>query len=136
MVPQSIAFDIDHVGTQILSAGCAMLMTPNKAETAVHGCWLLSSVVFLAATGFNPFYQCRLSSHACGFNIPFPHCVISSHIPQPYHLLSGSQSSSASCVKLIRSNKAKTAFHGCWFFSSTLLNFCTNRVLSILPLSP
>ena len=34
--------DIDHVGTQGSSASCAM--RPNKAETAVYGCWLLSSI--------------------------------------------------------------------------------------------
>ena len=30
--------DIDHVGTQSSFASCAMLMRPNNAETAVHGC--------------------------------------------------------------------------------------------------
>ena len=40
--------DIDRVGTQSPSARCSMLMRPNKAETAVHGCWLLSSIfIFL-----------------------------------------------------------------------------------------
>ena len=33
------------LGTQSSSAGSTMLMRPNKAETtAVHGCWLLSSI--------------------------------------------------------------------------------------------
>ena len=34
--------DIRHVGNKSSSASCAMLMRPNKAEAAVHGCWLLS----------------------------------------------------------------------------------------------
>ena len=56
--------DIDHAGTQSSSANsCAMLMRPNKAETAVHGSWLLSSIFnfFLVAMGFYPFYHCRRS---------------------------------------------------------------------------
>ena len=61
--------DIDHVGTQSSSASCAMLMRPNKAETAVHGCWLLSSAfISLVATVFLPFDQFRLSADDCGFN--------------------------------------------------------------------
>ena len=86
-------FDIHNVGTQSSSASCAMLMRPNKAETAVHGCWLLTSIFssyFLVATGFNPFYRRRLSAHMCGFNLPLLHfdVVVSSHIPQPYHFSS------------------------------------------------
>ena len=64
--------DIYHVGTQSSSAFCIMLMRPNEAETAVHGCWLLS-FIFKVATGFYPFYHCRLSAHVCSFNIPFQH---------------------------------------------------------------
>ena len=44
------------------SANCSMLMKPNKAETAVHDCWLLSSIFILLGrggggveTGFYPF---------------------------------------------------------------------------------
>ena len=60
----------------LLLISCAVLMRSNKAETAVHGCWPLSSIFilfFLVATGFCPFYHCRLSEHACGFNIPYLH---------------------------------------------------------------
>ena len=57
-------------------------MSPNKAETAVHGCWLLSSIFivfffFLVATGFCHFYHCRLSVHACGFNLHYLHLGLS-----------------------------------------------------------
>ena len=38
---------VHHVGTQSSSASCAMLMRPNKTETTVYGCWLLSSVLFV-----------------------------------------------------------------------------------------
>ena len=57
--------------TQLASASRVML-TPNKIETAVHGCWLLSSF-FLVATGLCPFYHCRLGAYACGLNIPSLH---------------------------------------------------------------
>ena len=52
-----------------------MVMRPNKAEMGVHGCWLLSSIFifFVEATGFYPFYHCRLSVLACGFIIPYLH---------------------------------------------------------------
>ena len=50
----------------------------NKAETAVHGCWLLSSIFisFVVATGFFAF--CRhaivgLVRMCCSLNIPFQH---------------------------------------------------------------
>ena len=61
--------------TQSSSASCAMLMRPNKVETVVHGCWLLRSIYtfFLVATGIYPFYHCRLSAHACSFNICYLH---------------------------------------------------------------
>ena len=36
--------DIRHVGTKSSSASCAMLMRPNKAEAAVHGCSRLSCI--------------------------------------------------------------------------------------------
>ena len=58
--------DIHHVETQSSSASCAMLTRPNKAETAVHCCWLLSSICilfFLVATGFYPFYHCCYNAH-------------------------------------------------------------------------
>ena len=69
--------DIDHVGTQRSSASCAMLTRTNNAETAVYGCWLLSSIFifFLVAKGFCPFLHCRLSAHAFGFNLPNIHLV-------------------------------------------------------------
>ena len=70
-----IDIHIDHVGTQRSSSSCAMLMKLNKAKTAVHGCWLfeLYFYLFLVATGFYPFYHSRLSSHACGFKLPYSH---------------------------------------------------------------
>ena len=42
---------------------------------------------FLVATGFYPICRCRLSAHACGFNMLIDHLdfVISSLIPQPYN---------------------------------------------------
>ena len=39
--------DIQCVGTKRSSVSYAMLMRPNKAATAVHGCWFLSSVFIL-----------------------------------------------------------------------------------------
>ena len=60
-----------RIETSEKSASYTLLMMPNNAETAVHGCWL-SSYIFLT-TGFYLFYHCRLGVHACGFNILFHH---------------------------------------------------------------
>ena len=62
--------DIDHVGTQSSSAGCVMLM---KQLFMAAGFWALFFFLFLVATGFYPFYHCRISAHACGPNIPHQH---------------------------------------------------------------
>ena len=52
-----------------------------KATTIANSCpWLLALVLylykyFLVATGFYPFYHCRLIAHACGFNLLYSELV-------------------------------------------------------------
>ena len=44
----------------------------KRGSTVVHGCWLFfSGGGGGVATGFYPFYHCRLSAHVCGIIFPY-----------------------------------------------------------------
>ena len=58
--------------TQFSSSSCAMLMRPDKAETAVHSCWLFCTS-FSVATGFRLLHYSRASAHVRSFNIRVHH---------------------------------------------------------------
>ena len=106
---------------------------------SVHYTRLLMKTTFFGSNRFYPFYHWCLIAHASGFIIPCLHLDTSPN-PIIFHHIDidhvGTQSSSASCTMLMRPNKARTAVHGCWLLSFIFIFSCTNRVLSLLPMSP
>ena len=79
-------FGIYHVGTQSSSANYhyASLMRPDKVKTAVHGCWLLSSIFI-----FGQRVLIHSTMHAYGFNMRCLHVDFASLLADLACLTSG-----------------------------------------------
>ena len=65
-----------HVGSLSPSISYAMLMRPNKAETAIQGCNYLGSLFFSGRFSGNARYQRGHSALFSGYNLPEHICAV------------------------------------------------------------